>query len=205
MGRLHAIDIPPRQAPALVREKAEAMAPQSRAGDFVQGMMDLGATVCTPRTPSCGKCPLTDICQAYRDGAQDRYPVRAKKAEKPLRRGAIFVLLKEERVFVERRPSRGLFGGMNAFPSTPFTQDVAPEAQNGHAPCAARWREMATVLHVFTHFRLEARIFVARIGPRHAFLRAGAPDGWVDCARLTGEGLPTLMRKAASIAGLIGD
>lgn len=205
MARLHAIDTPPRQAKTLVREKAQAMAPVARAGDFVQALMDLGATVCTPRAPSCAACPLSPVCLACRKDARDRYPVRAKKAPKPLRRGAIFIALHDGRAFVERRPARGLFGGMNAFPATPFAQDVAPEAQIGHAPCAARWREVATLSHMFTHFRLDARVFMARIGPRHAFLRAGASGGWIDCGRLSGEGLPTLMRKAASVAGLIGD
>jgi A/G-specific adenine glycosylase len=93
---------------------------------------------------------------------------------------------------------------MNAFPATPFTQDIAPEAQMNHAPCTARWRATATVTHVFTHFSLEAAVFVASIGARHAFLRATAPGRWIAYDRLADEGLPTLMRKAASAAGLIG-
>lgn len=205
MARLHMIETPPRQARALVRDKAQAMLPSVRAGDFAQALMDLGATVCTPRAPSCDRCPLSMFCQACREGAQDRYPVREKKARKPHRRGAIFILLNDDLAFVQQRPPRGLFGGMSAFPATPFTQDVVPEAQKNHAPCPARWRAAGIVSHVFTHFSLEATVFVARIGARHTFLRASTSGRWVACAKLADEGLPTLMRKAASAAGLIGD
>ena len=205
MARMLMIDTPPRFARALVRERAQAMAPSARAGDFAQALMDLGATVCTPRAPICDICPLSSFCQAYRAGEQDRYPVRAPKIAKPHRRGAIFILLNDGRAFVQQRPPRGLFGGMRAFPATSFTQDIAPAAHIGHAPCTARWREVATVSHVFTHFSLEASVLVAPIGPRHAFLRASPPGHWIACARLLDEGLPTLMCKAASAAGLIGD
>ena len=205
MARLHMIETPPRQARALVREKAQAMLPSSRAGDFAQALMDLGATVCTPRAPSCDECPLATFCQARRADAQELYPIREKKNKKPHRHGAIFILQNDGRVFVQQRPSRGLFGGMNAFPATPFTQDIAPSAQMNHVPCTARWRATATVAHVFTHFSLEATVFVASIGARHAFLRASTPGRWIADDRLADEGLPTLMRKAASAAGLIGD
>ncbi len=209
MARLQVIDRPPRQASALVREMArdmaQEMAPSPRPGDFAQALMDLGATVCTPRAPNCAACPLAYACKAYRDGSQDHYPLRERKPAKPNRRGAIFILVHDGCAFVRRRPLRGLFGGMNAFPSSPFTRDVAPQTQLCHAPCAARWRQIATLSHVFTHFRLEASVFVARIGSRHKFLGACPSGRWVDCAQLTDEGLPTLMRKAASAAGLIGD
>ena len=204
MARLHMIETPPRQARALVREKAQAMLPSARAGDFAQALMDLGATVCTPRAPSCDDCPLATFCQARRADAQERYPIREKKNKKPHRHGAIFILQNDGRVFVQQRPSRGLFGGMNAFPATPFTQDIAPAEQMNHVPCTARWRATATVAHVFTHFSLEATVFVASIGARHAFLRASMPGRWIAGDILADEGLPTLMRKAASAAGLIG-
>jgi A/G-specific adenine glycosylase len=204
MTRLHAIDIPPRRAKTLLREKAQALAPPTRAGDFAQALMDLGATVCKPRAPGCAGCPLARFCLASRDGAQDRYPVREQKAAKPRRRGAIFILLNRERVFLVQRPSRGLFGGMSAFPATPFTQDIEPQTQMCHAPRQARWREVATLSHVFTHFTLEASVFVGRIAARDAFLCASS-GRWVAFNQLVDAGLPTLMRKAASAAGLIGD
>ncbi len=205
MARLHLIDIPPRQASALVRGRTQEMAPATRPGDFAQALMDLGATVCTPRAPDCPDCPLAYACKAYQQGVQDHYPVREKKVAKPNRRGAIFIVVHDGRAFLQRRPLRGLFGGMSAFPASPFTRDVEPQTQMHHAPCAARWRQIATLSHVFTHFRLEAAVFIAHIGSRHKFLEDCPSGRWVDCAQLTVEGLPTLMRNAAAAAGLIGD
>ncbi len=200
MARLHAIDTPPRQAKPLIREKVEALAPASRAGDFAQALMDLGATVCTPRAPDCGACPLSSHCAAFARGAQQSYPAKAARPAKPMRRGAIFILRRGEEALLRRRPPKGLFGGMNEFPSTPFTQDVGPDEWRRYAPCAARWRALPEpVAHVFTHFSLTATILVAR-----ATADASAPANcrWASSRELDKEGLPTLMRKAASRAGL---
>lgn len=201
--RLYAIETPIRQAKSLVREKAEALLPAARAGDFAQALMDLGATVCTPRRPNCAACPLSFACAAFRAGAQERYPVKEKKTAKPGRRGAIFILRRGEEVLLRRRPPEGLFGGMSAFPATPFTEDVAPEAWARFAPCAARWRPLAEpVAHVFTHFSLTAAVLVARSGS----VETPPPDcRWAARTNLDKEGLPTLMRKAAALAGLFDD
>lgn len=201
IARLHAIDTPPRRAKPLIRETTQAMLPPSRAGDFAQALMDLGATVCTPRAPDCPACPLAGFCVACRDKTQDRYPVKEARAEKPKRRGAIFILRRGDEVLLRRRPPKGLLGGMNEFPSTPLTQDVAPKELRDHAPCAAPWRALEEpVSHVFTHFSLSATVFVAKTA-------AAAPPAhncrWAACDNLDKEGLPTLMRKAAIRAGLV--
>jgi A/G-specific adenine glycosylase len=199
--RLYAIGTPARQAKPLIREKVEAMLPGARAGDFAQALMDLGATVCTPRAPDCGACPWSADCAALTDGAQEAYPVKEKKTAKPQRRGAIFILTRGEAALLSRRPEKGLFGGMSAFPSTPFTRDVGPEEQLRHAPCAADWRALPRpVAHVFTHFALTATVFVGQA-------RGAAPPRadcrWAARRNLDREGLPTLMRKAALLAGLM--
>jgi A/G-specific adenine glycosylase len=201
LTRLHAIETTPRRAKPLIVEKVEALMPRARAGDFAQALMDLGATVCTPRAPNCGACPFAAACAARRSGAPEDFPVREKKAAKPRRRGAIFILRRGEETLLRRRPPKGLFGGMSAFPATPLTRDVAPEAQLDFAPCAAQWRALPEpVAHVFTHFALTATIYVARTRARIA------PDAdcrWAARRDLDKEGLPTLMRKAAVLAGLI--
>ncbi|WP_424360810.1 A/G-specific adenine glycosylase [Methylocystis parvus] len=199
--RLYAIETPARQAKPLIREKVEALLPPARAGDFAQGLMDLGATVCTPRAPNCGACPWGADCAAFAARAQEAYPVKEKKAEKPKRRGAIFILRRGEETLLSRRPEKGLFGGMSAFPATPFTQDVAPEEQLDHAPCKAEWRALPEpVAHVFTHFALTATVFV---GQAKEAPPLGANCRWAARRNLDREGLPTLMRKAALLAGLI--
>lgn len=199
--RIYAIDAPLRRARPLIRERAQALLPAARAGDFAQALMDLGATICTPRAPECGDCPLSGSCAAFRDSTQALYPVKEKKPAKPRRRGAIFILRRGEAVLLRRRPPQGLFGGMNEFPSTPLTRDVAPEDWRGFAPCEARWRALdVPVSHVFTHFSLTATVFVAQAGAKAA---AAADCRWAARDNLDKEGLPTLMRKAAVRAGLV--
>jgi len=201
VSRLCAIETPARRAKPLIREKTKALLPPSRAGDFAQALMDLGATICTPRAPNCSACPISGFCAAFNAGSQERFPVKEAKPAKPRRRGAIFILRCGEEVLLRRRPPRGLFGGMSEFPSTPLTQDIAPEAMRDHAPCKARWRALdEPVSHVFTHFSLSATVFVAQTA-------MAAPPAencrWAARDNLDKEGLPTLMRKAAIRAGLV--
>jgi A/G-specific adenine glycosylase len=203
MARLYAIETPARQAKALIREKAEALVPAARAGDFAQALMDLGATVCTPRGPHCELCPWAGHCAAFGAGAPQAYPVKEKKPEKPRRRGAIFILRRGEETLLARRPQKGLFGGMSVFPATPFSRDVPSEEWLDFAPCQAEWRALdEPVAHAFTHFALTATVLVASA--------KGAPPLDSDCRwaaqrNLGKEGLPTLMRKAAAAAGLLED
>lgn len=200
MTRLHAIATPLRQAKPLIREKVEAMLPPARAGDFAQALMDLGATVCTPRAPRCNACPFGTNCAARSAGAAESFPVKEKKAEKPKRRGAIFILLRGEDVLLVRRPAKGLLGGMSAFPSTPLARDTAPDAWLAHAPCPADWRSLPEpVVHIFTHFALTATVFVGRT---RRVIQTGDDCRWAARGNLDKEGLPTLMRKAATTAGL---
>lgn len=200
MTRLHAIDTPVRLSKPLIREKVEAILPPSRAGDFAQALMDLGATVCTPRAPRCGECPFMKHCAARGAGAAEAFPVKEKKAQKPKRRGAIFVLLRSDDVLLVRRPAKGLFGGMSAFPATPLNEDTPPDDWLAHAPYVAEWQALPEpVTHVFTHFTLTATVFV---GQSRRAVRMGGDCRWAARANLDKEGLPTLMRKAAESAGL---
>ncbi|HEY8126019.1 MAG TPA: A/G-specific adenine glycosylase [Methylocystis sp.] len=200
IARLHAIETPPRKVAPLIREKAAALMSRARPGDSVQALMELGALVCAPRTPGCPACPLSSVCAARSLGAQGDYPAREVKAPKPKRRGAIFILQRGDEALLRRLPPKGLFGGMNAFPSTPLTQDIAAAEFSRFAPCAASWRALeAPVTHVFTHFALEATVLVA-----HTRAKAAPSDcRWAARANLGKEGLPTLMRKAAAHAGLL--
>ncbi len=200
ISRLYAIGSPPRLARPLIRDHARAMLTKARAGDFAQALMDLGATICTPRAPACIRCPLAAGCAARRAGAWENFPVKEVKRAKPLRRGAIFILQRGDAALLRRLPPKGLFGGMNVFPTTPFTQDVAPQDLRSYAPCEAPWRAIAApVTHIFTHFSLEATVLVAQL-PK----RAPAPLGaFTRSAELDAQGLPTLMHKAALRAGLL--
>lgn len=190
MARWFAVETPFPAGKAEARARAAAVWPQTRSGDFAQALMDLGAGVCTPRSPACDACPLRSGCAARRRGDVESFPRRAKKTAKPARRGAAFALLDGEgRVAVERRAENGLLGGMIGLPGTPWGQD----GEQAAPPVDADWRRVGAVLHTFTHFTLTLDV--------HAATRpvARLPDGlqWADAAALR---LPTVMRKALDLA-----
>ena len=89
-----------------IRRRAEALVPQRRAGDFAQAMMDLGATICTPKKPACGSVPWMDACVARARGDAETFPRKAPKVEGRLRRGASFVVIARRRPCAGRAPGR---------------------------------------------------------------------------------------------------
>lgn len=197
MARLFAVDTPLPGAKAELRERAAALTPAERPGDYAQAVMDLGATLCSPKKPSCSLCPWADRCRAKALGIAERLPVKAPKAEKPVRHGAAFWLEADGAVLLERRPPKGLLGGMLGLPCSPWTGERHPPgALRAHAPVDADWRPVTgTVTHVFTHFRLELVVFRAQMAQRPEL------DGaWVALADFDPGDLPSLMRKAAAAA-----
>jgi A/G-specific adenine glycosylase len=174
-------------------------------------MMDLGATVCTPRRPSCAVCPLAPFCAARVQGIAARLPVRPAKPERPLRLARVFVALREDgHVLLRRRPAPGLLGGMLEVPSTPWADALPPLAQALRAaPVRADWRALpGIVTHTFTHFRLEASVHRANV-PARARLTpsADAPRcQWVARRDLDRAALPSVMRKiiAHALAPSVG-
>jgi A/G-specific adenine glycosylase len=191
IARLYAVsELLPAAKPRL-RALAAALVPEERAGDFAQALMDLGATICTPRRPRCVLCPWRACCAATAAGLADAIPARTEKPDRPSRYGVAFWLTRGDgAVLLRRRPEKGLLGGMTEIPSTPWrcepwTFDQAIEI----APAAADWTPLpGTVRHGFTHFRLELAIIAAN----------GEADGmWSQIDRLGEHALPTLMKKVA--------
>ncbi len=181
----------PKAAKALAR----GLAPDARPGDFVQALMDLGATVCKPKAPDCGNCPLNAPCAARARGEAEAYPPRKKKPPKPNRYGVAFWAERGGAVLVRRRPEKGLLGGMAEFPSTPWRETPwSEEEARREAPIAAEWRELpGAVRHGFTHFNLELKVWIGNARREHV------KDGkWVGIGLLDGEALPTVMKKVAS-------
>ena len=197
VARLHEIPTPLPQAKPAIRAQADALTPAARAGDFAQAMMDLGATICTPRKPACALCPLAEGCGARAHGTQELFPVKAAKAARPRRAGALFHARRADgKTLLRTRPPKGLLGGMDEFPGTPWSADFDPgaEATLALAPLPGAWRRLpGAVEHVFTHFALTLTIFVADLPAR---ARAPAGCRWVAEAALDGEALPSVMRKA---------
>ncbi|MFD0915927.1 A/G-specific adenine glycosylase [Pseudahrensia aquimaris] len=166
--------------------------PADRPGDFVQAMMDLGATICTPRNPSCVLCPVRYGCGAAKSGRQVEFPVKAPKKAKPTRKGAAFVAMRDDgAVWLVKREDKGMLGGMAGVPTTDWAVSKDGATGTGAAPLSADWKPHGVVRHTFTHFHLELEVYAAQT----------EPDGsgwWVAQQDLHGEALPTLMKKAIS-------
>ncbi len=189
-----------------IRSLAASLVPENRAGDFAQALMDLGATICTPRKPACVLCPWMMQCMARRRGHPERFPRKAPKQAGRLRRGAAFVVVRVDgHVLVRARPSQGLLGGMTEVPTTEWTPDFDERNALKHAPKFSavpagqrqiKWRRVhGIVTHVFTHFPLELVVYTAEVPAR-----ARAPRGarWAALSDLPGEALPSLMRKVVA-------
>jgi A/G-specific adenine glycosylase len=194
VARLFRIVEPLPQAKPLIRERADTLTPDDRAGDFAQAMMDLGATICTPKKPSCLLCPLDEHCAALARGDAELYPVKAPKADKPQRHGVVFVLRRGDgKVLMRTRPPKGLLGGMAEFPGSEWAVDFNVASALDHAPVVVEWKKQrGQVEHVFTHFTLRLTVFHAA-APRG--LRAPQGMRWVAEQAVEDEALPTLMRK----------
>jgi A/G-specific adenine glycosylase len=157
------------------------MIPTGRSGDFAQALMDLGATICRPKAPRCNVCPLSRDCVARASGTPEDYPAPKARRVRPLRHGIAWWTVRDDHVWLVRRPARGLLGGMAALPGTDWTSELQ------QSPAS-----LGIVRHVFTHFALELDV-VERAEP--------AGDGWWHpVERLAEAGLPTLYRKAAELA-----
>ena len=197
IARLYAIETPLPDAKPDIQVRAARLVPQQRAGDYAQAMMDLGATVCIPRTPRCVICPLMQNCKGRKLGLAEELPRRAPKAEKPTRRGLAFVLLRKDgAVLLRKRPTKGLLGGMDEVPSSPWREGTfAAAASLAEAPVPARWTVMdGLVRHTFTHFHLE--LTIARAIATTGRLAGLAPGtSWCELDKLDERALPTVMRK----------
>lgn len=202
IARLFAVEQDMPAAKPEIRRLADTLVPDRRPGDFTQAMMDLGATICTPKKPACALCPFMDACIARRRGDQETFPRKAEKVEGKLRRGASFVVTRaDDQVLVRTRPAKGLLGGMTEVPSTSWSQDFEDAQALSQAPLKATWRLLpGAVEHGFTHFPLQQSVYVARVSAR---TRAPAGMRWVALADLHGEALPNVMRKIVAHAGLV--
>jgi A/G-specific adenine glycosylase len=199
VSRLFAVDDPLPQAKPRIQQLAATLLGATRAGDSAQALMDLGASICTPKKPACALCPLDQDCAARAQGAQESFPRKLAKKNGELRRGAAFVVTRGEELLVRTRPEKGLLGGMTEVPGSEWRAAQDDTAALREAPAikgASRWhRKAGVVTHVFTHFPLELVVYTASVPAR-----TRPPEGmrWVPIATLAGEALPNLMRKVVA-------
>jgi A/G-specific adenine glycosylase len=180
VARLFAVE----EALPAVRPRLKTLAaqlfPKHRTGEFTQAIMELGQTVCLPRVPDCARCPLISHCEAFASGESQRFPLKSARRDKPRRTGTAYWLECDGHVFLERRPARGLLGGMLALPEAP--------------PADLNWRDAGAVDHVFTHFALNMKL---RCAEAAADREAPADAVWWPIERIAEAGLPTLFAKLA--------
>src|SRR5712671_4019372 len=196
VSRLFAVEEPLPQTKPLIQQLATTLLGAARAGDSAQALMDLGASICTPKKPACSLCPLNDDCAARARGDQETFPRKAPKKSGALRRGAAFVVTRADELLVRTRPEKGLLGGMTEVPTSHWLAAQDDKKGLKQAPMLkgiARWhRKAGVVTHVFTHFPLELVVYTASVSAR-----ARAPEGmrWVPISTLGDEALPNVMRK----------
>jgi len=193
MARLHDLHTPlPAAKPALTALAARHT-PQDRPGDHAQALMDLGATICTPKSPVCGLCPLRAPCLARLNGTAALLPRKAPKQPPPLRQGFVYVGRRPDGAWLlETRPPRGLLGGMLGFPGSDWSDAPTPAP-----PARANWQDTgAEARHTFTHFHLALRILTARL-PQDCIPDRGH---FVPATAFRPASLPSLMRKVHDLA-----
>jgi A/G-specific adenine glycosylase len=199
--RLFAVEEALPAAKPEIKRLAMSLLPPRRSGDFAQSLMDLGATICSPKRPACALCPWSDLCSAHARGDQETFPRKVPKREGRLRKGAAYVALRADgRILVRTRPEKGLLGAMTEVPGSEWAHDFEVAAAQRSAPRikSAKWRRLPGVVnHAFTHFPLELNVFVAQVART-----SPAPKGarWVKVADLADEALPNVMRKVIAHA-----
>ncbi|WP_323781175.1 A/G-specific adenine glycosylase [Thalassovita sp.] len=194
MARLHDLHLPLPTAKPELTELARHLTPPQRPGDYAQAVMDLGATICTPKSPSCGICPWCDSCAARAAGTASELPKKLPKKPKPTRVGIAYVGRRTDgALLLQRRPDKGLLGGMLGWPGSDWVETPPEETP----PIAADWRDLgAEARHTFTHFHLRLAVRVAEI-PSEAQPDQGE---FVPLDRFRPSDLPTVMRKVFDLA-----
>ena len=186
ISRIFAHDEPLPKGRKALRELAGTLVRADRPGDYGQALMDLGAGLCSPKSPQCSNCPWVKWCAAHAAGEQALYPKKAKKKPIPIRHGYAYVLRCGDEVLVEKRPDTGLLGGMLGVPTSPWG-DLPTD--HSAAPMRRNWERAGEIKHVFTHFELRLTVFVAEVDKKR--------DGdWIKDTT----GLPTVFRKVLSCA-----
>lgn len=172
------------------------------AGNLAQAIMDIGATVCTPRNPKCERCPLKKECVAYKNGDMEKYPVKMKQREKPIRKGIAFVIFRKDgAVRLIKRKKESLLGEMSAVPTNDWSAKKDGEKNKDSIPFKAKWDKCGIVKHTFTHFHLELEVYQTILDEK--IDKTKIPKGWwAKQKNINNEALPSLMKKTLKKAGV---
>jgi A/G-specific adenine glycosylase len=183
-------------------QQAEALLPERGIEAYTQGLMDLGATLCSARAPACERCPLEAACVARREGHPERYPVKTRRTKRGSRHNALLWLSHADRVWLTQRPPKGVWAGLWTLPL--FESIPALAALTGRWP--GQSDGLPPIDHALTHFdwhlepwrhQLPVRLSVAKRGAIEAALPAGR---WFTLAEALALGLPAPIRKLLQAA-----
>jgi A/G-specific adenine glycosylase len=204
LARAFAVEGYPGDAPVMAKlwELADSLLPARAVESYTQGLMDLGATVCTRTKPRCADCPLADSCAARREGRVAELPASRGARPVPHRDVRWLVAMQQDRVMLERRPSTGLWGGLLAFPEIVGHADAFCAARTGLRPEAPL--PLPDVEHAFTHFTLRATPVLCRIdSDARIVAEPGAPaPAWLTIPEAMAEAVPAPVRRVlAALSG----
>lgn len=195
MARMFDEHTPLPAAKPILTAHAERLTPDQRPGDYAQAVMDLGATICSPKSPACGICPWRDPCAARIAGSAPDLPRKTPKKAKPVRHGTVYLAQRSDGAWLlETRPDSGLLGGMRGWPGSDWVDASLPR------PCAppfdADWAKVnGEVRHTFTHFHLMLDVMVAQVTDA-----APSTGAFLPREDFRPSDLPTVMRKAFDLA-----
>lgn len=192
MARLYDDHTPLPAAKPILMNYASALTPDQRPGCYAQAVMDLGATICTPRNPACGLCPWRPDCKAWDAGTAAALPKKTPKNRKPTRYGIVYIARRVDGAWLlEQRPDKGLLGGMLGWPGSDWG-----DTPQDTPPIKAEWRTLdAEARHTFTHFHLRLTVKTALV----PMDRAPIIGTFVEKAMFDPKNLPTVMRKAFAL------
>lgn len=205
LSRLFEVKLDPR-SPAGERELrrvGESLLPPGRASQFNQALMDLGATVCTPQTPACERCPLQPDCLAYRHGTQAELPRRSRRSPQPERQAVAVIWQTNGQVLIRRQPPEGLLGGLWGFPGGFLEQGEQPLAglrrllSDELGVRLASHAALPPLRHTFSHFKLVLHPFRCEVEIGSRRLRESDEVRWVDTGQLNSYPMGRLDRQLA--------
>ncbi|MEK6256685.1 MAG: A/G-specific adenine glycosylase [Chloroflexota bacterium] len=171
-------------------ELARKYLPTGQASEYNQGLMDLGARICTPRNPKCDECPITKHCQAYQIGNQDQRPVRNAKPKIPTKYLAAAVVVEGQNVWLRQRPEKGLLGGMWEFPNIQVeeTNHLQNQFEDGFkdelGTNLKRVSEVGIFKHAYTHFRVNVHAVRYSISRKASEIHEAKRGQWVSLEEL---------------------
>ncbi|RKU14231.1 A/G-specific adenine glycosylase [Candidatus Poribacteria bacterium] len=203
LARLYLIDTPINETSSakLFQQKADDLLDQEEPGLFNQAMMELGATVCRPQSPTCLACPVNQFCKAFHAACQDKFPRRIKTAKVPEHHIAAGVIYKESKVLIVQRPLNGLLGGLWEFPN-----EQIGESETAEQACircitdivnlsVTNLKSLTRVRHAFTHFKIVVDVFECEYQSGEVVLNGPIDAKWVEVAALQDYPLPRATHK----------